>query len=38
MRWPTYHRAEAKFDRYEEALDWGCIEAAAKILGRDWNR
>ena len=23
MRWPTYHRAEAKFDRYEESVGLG---------------
>ena len=37
MRWPTYRRAEANFDRYEETLDWGCLEVVAKILGKDWN-
>jgi hypothetical protein len=35
MRWRTYHRAEQKFDRYEEALDWGCLDAVARIFGRD---
>ena len=31
MRWSTYHRAEATFDRYEEALDLGCLAAVAKF-------
>ena len=32
MRWPTYHRAENKFDRYEAALDMGTFELVAKFL------
>ncbi|HEV2899900.1 MAG TPA: hypothetical protein VGX71_19120 [Pseudaminobacter sp.] len=36
MRWPTYRCAEEKFDRYEAALDWGCLETVARILGPDW--
>ena len=32
MRWPTYHRAENKFDRYEAALDMGTLELVAKFL------
>jgi hypothetical protein len=36
MRWTTYRCAEEKFDRYEAALDWGCLETVARILGPDW--
>lgn len=34
MRWRTYNRAEAKFDRYEAALDFGCLALVAKFMGR----
>jgi len=33
MRWKTYNKYEAKFDRYEEILDCGCVELAAKLTG-----
>jgi hypothetical protein len=32
MRWATYHRYEAQFDRYEENLDCGCATLIAKLL------
>jgi hypothetical protein len=31
MRWKTYQRYEARFDRYEEILDLGCLEMALKL-------
>ena len=31
MRWRTYNRAEAKFDRYSSVLDEGVVELAAKL-------
>jgi len=35
MRWSTYNRAEAKFDQYEEILDFGTIALVQKfMLGR----
>jgi hypothetical protein len=33
MRWKTYNRYEAKFDRYEDILDYGLAEAATKLTG-----
>ena len=33
MRWPTYQRAEEKFDRYEATLDVGTFALVAKFLG-----
>jgi hypothetical protein len=33
MRWETYNRYEAKFDRYEAVLDHGCAALAAKLTG-----
>ena len=32
MRWQTYKRHVAKFDRYEELLDRQCLQAAMRIL------
>lgn len=34
MRWASYNHAEAKFDRYEAALDFGCAALVARYLGR----
>lgn len=34
MRWSTYKRAEAKFDRYESILDQGSLAAVIRLLGR----
>jgi hypothetical protein len=31
MRWKNYQRYEARFDRYEEILDLGCLEMARKL-------
>jgi hypothetical protein len=31
MRWKTYRRYEARFDRYDAVLDSGIIEFAAKL-------
>ena len=31
MRWRTYQRAEAKFDRYESMLDEGLVQLAARF-------
>jgi hypothetical protein len=31
MRWRTYNRAEAKFDRYEAILDRGLLRAAMRL-------
>jgi hypothetical protein len=33
MRWKTYNRYEEKFDRYDDILDYGFAEAAAKLTG-----
>lgn len=33
MRWKTYNHYEAKFDHYEEVLDYGCIELVSKLAG-----
>ena len=32
MRWGTYNRYEAKFDHYEDMLDWHCFRAARRLL------
>jgi hypothetical protein len=34
MRWRTYNRAVAKFDRYESILDEGTYALMARLLGR----
>jgi hypothetical protein len=34
-RWATYNRHVARYDHYEEILDYGCVELAAK-LGKDF--
>ena len=34
MRWSTYKRAKAKFDRYESILDQGALAAVIRLLGR----
>jgi hypothetical protein len=34
MRWATYNRHVARFDRYEDVLDSGCAALVAKFLGR----
>jgi hypothetical protein len=34
MRWSTYHRAEHRFDRYEEELDRGLFAAMSKFMAR----
>jgi hypothetical protein len=35
MRWETYNRHVARYDHYEEILDYGCVALAAK-LGKDF--
>jgi hypothetical protein len=32
MRWSTYKRAEAKFDRYEAIVDRASLEKVARLL------
>jgi hypothetical protein len=34
MRWRTYQRYVDRFDRYENALDYGLELLAARFLGR----
>jgi hypothetical protein len=34
MRWSTYARLEAKYDRAEEQLDYQCALAVASLLKR----
>jgi hypothetical protein len=34
MRWPTYDRHVARFDRYEGILDSGCAALVAKFMAR----
>jgi hypothetical protein len=34
MRWETYRRYVAKFDRYEELLDVGFINATTRLVKR----
>ena len=34
MRWQTYNRYERQYDRYDEILDSGLLELAAKFLGK----
>jgi hypothetical protein len=34
MRWHTYNRHVARYDRYEAILDYGCIALVAKWLGK----
>ncbi len=31
MRWATYNRQIARYDRYEQYLDYGLAELAAKL-------
>ena len=33
MRWKTYNQLEARFDRYEATLDYGCAALVAKLTG-----
>jgi hypothetical protein len=35
MRWDTYNRHVAQYDRYGDILDYGCVALAAK-LGKDF--
>jgi hypothetical protein len=35
MRWLTYNRHVARYDHYEDILDYGCVALAAK-LGKDF--
>jgi hypothetical protein len=35
MRWATYNRHVARYDHYEDILDYGCVALAAK-LGKDF--
>jgi hypothetical protein len=35
MRWETYNRHVARYDHYEDILDYGCVALAAK-LGKDF--
>jgi hypothetical protein len=32
MRWRTYHAYQEKFDRYEELIDYQCLQAAMRFL------
>jgi len=34
MRWQTYNRYERQYDRYDEILDSGLLELAAKFFGK----
>lgn len=34
MRWATYNRHVARYDHYEDILDYGCVALAAKFLGK----
>jgi hypothetical protein len=34
MRWATYNRYEARFDQYEDALDYGCVSLIAKLMAK----
>jgi hypothetical protein len=34
MRWATYNREAARYDHYEDILDYGCVALAAKFLGK----
>ena len=34
MRWQTYNNYERQYDRYDEILDSGLFELAAKFYGR----
>jgi hypothetical protein len=34
MRWQTYNRYERQYDRYDEILDSGLLELAAKFYGK----
>src|SRR5262249_55399992 len=34
MRWRTYERYEERYDSYEEILDYGFVERAAKLVKR----
>lgn len=36
MRWSTYRRLEARFDRAEEFLDYQAVVAAARLLKIGW--
>jgi len=38
MRWKTYNRAVAKFDRYEAILDEGTFELLVRLMGDDWEQ
>ena len=35
MRWTTYNRYEARFDQYEEVLDYGCATLVAKLMANN---
>jgi hypothetical protein len=34
MRWPTYNRHIARFERYEDVLDSGCAALVARFMAR----
>jgi hypothetical protein len=34
MRWTTYNRYEARYDHYEDVLDYGCISLVAKLMAK----
>jgi hypothetical protein len=34
MRWATYNRYEARYDHYEDVLDYGCVSLVAKLLAK----
>jgi hypothetical protein len=34
MRWTTYRRFEARYDRYEDLLDYGCAALVAKWMAK----
>lgn len=34
MRWNTYNRHVARFEQYEAALDYGAVQAAARLVQR----
>lgn len=34
MRWATYNRYEARYDYYEDVLDYGCLSLVAKWMAK----
>ncbi len=36
MRWRTYNRYVERYEHYDDALDYGCVELAAKLFGKNF--